>query len=85
MDSRIVSVVLRTKNLNSTKLFFENHLGFKIKECSLQHFVIHSKGVRIVFLETETEFETELYIEANTINCTRLIDPNGIKLFYKTT
>jgi hypothetical protein len=48
---------------NEAKLFFENHLGFKIKECSLQHFVIQLKGVRIVFLETETEFETELCIE----------------------
>lgn len=83
MNSRIISVVLRTKILETTKLFFENNLGFKIKEYSHQHFVIHTKGIRIVFLESDTELEPELYIETNILNCTNQIDPNGIKLYLK--
>lgn len=81
MSSRIISVVLRTKILDTPKLFFENNLGFKIKEYSHQHFVIHTKGIRIVFLESETELEPELYIETDITNCSNLFDPNGIKLY----
>lgn len=80
MASDLKSVVLRTQKLSTTKLFFENILGFKIKESSYQHFVVHTKGVRIVFLESETELDIELYIDSNTINSTNLTDPNGIKL-----
>jgi catechol-2,3-dioxygenase len=73
MSSRIISVVLRTKILDTTKLFFENNLGFKIKEYSHQHFVIHTKGIRIVFLESETELEPELYIETDITNCSNYL------------
>jgi catechol-2,3-dioxygenase len=62
MASILKSVVLKTQKLSTTKLFFEEVLGFKIKESSYQHFVVHTKGVRIVFLESETEFGVELYI-----------------------
>lgn len=80
MASNLKSVVLRTKKLSTTKLFFENVLGFKIKESSHQHFVVHTKGVRIVFMESETELDIELYIDSATINSANLTDPNGIKL-----
>jgi catechol-2,3-dioxygenase len=80
MIANLKSVVVRTQKLSTTKLFFENVLGFKIKESSHQHFVVHTKGVRIVFMESETELDIELYIDSNTTNCTNLTDPNGIKL-----
>lgn len=85
MNARLISVVLRTKKLDATKLFFENNLGFKIKEYSNQHCVIHTKGVRIVFLESETELDPELYIETDKTNCTNLTDPNGIKMYFKSS
>lgn len=83
MDTKIKAIVLRTQKLSATKLFFENDLGFRIKEFSHQHFVVHTKGLRILFLESETELEPELYIETDMINCTNQIDPNGIKLYLK--
>lgn len=80
MDTKIKAVVLRTQKLGATKLFFTNRLGFKIKEFSHQHFVIHTNGLRIVFLQSEKEFDVELYIDSKSETFTRLKDPNNIKV-----
>jgi hypothetical protein len=80
MASNIISVALRTQKLSATKLFFENNLGFKIKESSYKHFVIHTKGLRVVFIESENEFNVELYVDSKTVNHTKLIDPNDIRI-----
>ncbi len=45
MAAKIKAIVLRTQKLSATKLFFENDLGFRIKEFSHQHFVVHTKGL----------------------------------------
>jgi catechol 2,3-dioxygenase-like lactoylglutathione lyase family enzyme len=83
MASTIKSVVFKTPNLNETKSFFENSLDFNIKESSLQHFVLASKGLRIVFLESETDFGIELYVDAKIENRSSFNDPNGIKITVK--
>jgi S-adenosylmethionine hydrolase len=83
MSSSIKSVVFKTPNLNATKSFFENSHGFKIKESSLQHFVLASKGLRIVFLESEADFEIELYMDSKTENLSNIKEPNGIKIRVK--
>jgi hypothetical protein len=83
MASNIISVALRTQKLSATKLFFENDLGFRIKEFSHQHFVIHTKGLRVVFIESENEFDVELYIDSESGNFTRLKDPNDVKIVVK--
>jgi hypothetical protein len=83
MASNIISVALRTQKLSATKLFFENNLGFKIKESSYKHFVIHTKGLRVVFIESENEFDVELYIDSESGNFTRLKDPNDVKIVVK--
>ena len=80
MDTKIKAVVLRTQKLSATKLFFETDLGFIIKEFSPRHFVVHTRGLRIVFLESENKFDVELYVDSKTINYTNLIDPNDIRI-----
>jgi catechol-2,3-dioxygenase len=80
MDTKIKAIVLRTQKLSATKLFFENDLGFRIKEFSHQHFVVHTKGLRILFLQSENEFGVELYIVSESGNFTSLKDPNDIKI-----
>ncbi len=80
MDTKIKAVVLRTQKLSATKLFFENDLSFRIKEFSHQHFVVHTKGLRILFLQSENEFGVELYIDSESGNFTSLKDPNDIKI-----
>ena len=80
MDTKIKAIVLRTQKLSATKLFFENDLGFRIKEFSHQHFVVHTKGLRILFLQSENEFGVELYTDSESGNFTSLKDPNDIKI-----
>jgi len=80
MDTKIRAVVLRTQKLSATKLFFENDLGFRIKEFSHQHFVVHTKGLRILFLQSENEFGVEFYTDFESGNFTSLKDPNDIKI-----
>ena len=53
------------------------------KEFSHQHFVVHTKGLRIVFLQSENEFDVELYIDSESGNFTRLKDPNDVKIVVK--
>jgi len=83
MDTKIKAVVLRTQKLSATKLFFETDLGFIIKEFSPRHFVVHTRGLRVVFIESENEFDVELYIDSESGNFTRLKDPNDVKIVVK--
>lgn len=87
----IKAIVFRTTQLEATKSFFEHVLQLGITEMSPQHFVVHAKGIRLVFLESVKGFEIELYLHKKTglhlttnafENCK---DPNGINIisFYK--
>lgn len=92
MASEIKAIVFKTPLLKATKLFFENMLGFQIKETSLMHFVIYSKNLRLVFLKSERDFEIELYInekdksekclseKCDEHSFETSVDPNGIKM-----
>lgn len=81
MVTKLKSVALRTSKLSETKFFFENNLGFKITEHSHQHFVLSAKGIRIVFIESDSENEgVELYIDSDKKDLLQLEDPNKIKI-----
>jgi hypothetical protein len=68
-----------------------------IKESSAQHFVIHSKGIRFVFLESPGDFEVGIYMDTPA-NCLKqnkkqeltaseiqsFKDPNGIDIIIIT-
>ncbi len=43
------------QNLSKQKSF-ENVVGIKLKEYSAKHFVLASKGIRVVFIETDDAF-----------------------------
>lgn len=61
--------------------FFTAQLGFTISEFSLTHFVIFSKGIRIVFIGSDAELEVELYLgKSSGESFTILEDPNQIKI-----
>ncbi len=62
MSPEIKAIVLKTAQLKSTRDFFENRLKLPIKESSARHFVVHSKNIRLVFMESQHQFEVELYI-----------------------
>lgn len=86
MAPRVNSVVLRTQYLSTTKLFFESCLGLRIKEASAKHFVLHTKGLRLVFLDSDSDFGIELYVDVKkesptTPGCFQ--DPNGIRIFVR--
>lgn len=80
MVTGLKSVVLRTPALSETKQFFEQSLGFRITEYSHQHFVLHSKEIRIVFMRSESHLEVEMYIDTKGEQPVYLQDPNGIKV-----
>ena len=52
MGARIKSISLRTTKLQETIDFYEKELKLEIQECALQHFVLYSKEIRVVFLST---------------------------------
>jgi hypothetical protein len=81
MNPAIRAVVFRTCKLAATKAFFIGELGFPIRESSPTHFVIHSKGIRLLFVESAGEPEVEIYL-GNTAaeRLTVLEDPNHIKI-----
>jgi len=62
MITEIKAVVFKTSQLKATKEFFESKLEIAIEESSITHFVIHSKGIRILFVESDDHFEVELYV-----------------------
>ncbi|MCF6133150.1 hypothetical protein [Flavobacterium wongokense] len=80
----IKAVVFKTPELKTTRLFFENTLKFNIEESSVRHFVIYSKGLRLIFIASQKDFEIELYLsEAAGSNQTSFKidnDPNGINI-----
>jgi len=81
LKPHLKALVLKTSRLKETLAFFIDQLGFIIKESSLTHFVIHSKGVRIVFIESKDELEVEFYLNKTLEeSLTILEDPNHIKI-----
>jgi hypothetical protein len=96
MPTEIKAIVFKTPRLQATKEFYATKLGLVIKEYSATHFVIHSKGIRLLFVDGDHDFEVELYVRkklgASVEN--KLIlhsmhsnsrlsndeDPNGIKI-----
>ena len=62
MPAEIKAVVFRTSKLKETKEFFIAKLGVAIKEYSMTHFVIHSRGIRLLFVESDNDLEVELYV-----------------------
>lgn len=87
MATKIKAIVFRTSQLKATKEFFTAKLGFIIKESSVTHFVIHSKSIRILFIESKKDFEVELYLSskveqsvAKDQGLKKCEAPNGIKI-----
>jgi len=91
MPAAIKAIVFKTTRLKTTRHFFEHVLNLPIKESTALHFVIYSKGVRLVFVESLADFEVEMYISnkamqlpgaalpaVNTANVESSKDPNGI-------
>ena len=70
MAAKIKAVVFRTSRLKETKEFFIATLGVAIKESSMTHFVIHSKGIRLLFVESDNDLEVELYLS-------KILNPSG--------
>jgi catechol 2,3-dioxygenase-like lactoylglutathione lyase family enzyme len=96
MPTELKAVVFRTSKLKETKDFFVAKLGMVIKESSVTHFVIHSKGIRLLFVESDNDLEVELY-SSKSVNHSHennlklhsglkipglatCKDPNGIKI-----
>ncbi len=96
MAPTIKAVVFKTPCLKATFAFFTTILGIVVKESSVTHFVIHSKGLRLLFVEADKGFEIEFYVSKGldriTKNNKALLkfekqgrltvceDPNGIKV-----
>jgi catechol-2,3-dioxygenase len=85
MPTELKAIVFRTSKLKETKDFFVAELGFVIKESSVTHFVIHTKGIRVLFIESGSDFNVELYVttrlDADAKNKLTLHeDPNKIKI-----
>jgi catechol 2,3-dioxygenase-like lactoylglutathione lyase family enzyme len=85
MAVQLKAVAFRTPHLQATKDFFAKKLGFSIKEYSTSHFVIHSKGIRLLFVQFNDNFEVELYVSkpflVNPEPKLQIIeDPNSIKI-----
>jgi len=75
------AIVLRTPHLKETLAFFVDELGFRVKESSPVHFVIHSKGIRILFVESNNPVEIELYLaQGSTREIFVQEEPNHIKV-----
>ncbi len=61
--------------------FFIDQLGFTIKESSPIHFVIHSKGVRILFVASDGGLPVEFYLSPNAANSLSVLEgPDQIKI-----
>ncbi len=81
MKPHLKAVVFRTLLLKETMSYFADQLGLGIKEYSPTHFVIYSKGIRVVFIESEDDQNAELYFsKSNGESFTVLEDPNQIKI-----
>ena len=81
MNPSLKAIVLKTPRFKETLSFFIDHLGFTIKESSPTHFVIHSKGIRILFIESSNDLEIELYLTQKSARELFVQeDPNHIKI-----
>jgi hypothetical protein len=81
MNPGFKAIVLKTPRLKETLSFFVDQLGITIKETSPTHFVIHSEGIRILFIESNNELEIELYlIQKSAEGLLVQEDPNHIKI-----
>jgi hypothetical protein len=81
LKRRLKAVVFKTQRLKETICFFKDQLGLDIIEYSPKHFVIYSKGIRIVFMESETGPNVELYFSKSMgERFIELEDPNQIKI-----
>lgn len=81
MKSRLKAVVFKTSRLRETRTFFEETLGMPIEESSVTHFVVYSKGIRILFVESNGEAGVEFYLSKNpTEKLSVQGDPNQIKI-----
>src|SRR5580704_4587352 len=101
MPTELKAVVFRTSKLKETKDFFVSKLGIVIKEYSVTHFVIHSKGIRLLFVESDNDLDVELYLSrslspshennltlhssAKNSGLAICEDPNGIKIITSET
>ncbi|RYU91901.1 hypothetical protein EWM62_00205 [Mucilaginibacter terrigena] len=85
MPATIKAVVFKTPQLKASRMFFEEVLKLPIKESSVRHFVIYSKGIRLVFVESLSNFEVEIYINDPSKSPTipdleNYTDSNGIRV-----
>ncbi len=62
MATEVKAVVFKTQFLKEIKEFYTCTLGLKILESSKNHFVIFSKGLRLLFVSSNQDFEVELYL-----------------------
>jgi hypothetical protein len=61
--------------------FFTEQLGFSINEYSPIHFVIYSKGIRIMFTRSDKMLEVEFYLRKSEDESSEILeDPNQIKI-----
>jgi hypothetical protein len=82
LKPHLKAVVFRTPRLKETMSFFTGQLGLSINEYSPTHFVIYSKGIRIVFIGSDNELNVELHLRKSmSEGFTILEDPNQIKIF----
>jgi hypothetical protein len=81
LKPHLKAVVFRTPRLKETMSYFTDQLGLSIKEYSPTHFVIFSKGIRVVFIESETDPNVELYFSKSIGESFAVLeDPNQIKI-----
>ena len=81
MKPSLKAIVLKTPHIKETLAFFIDQLGFNIRESSPTHFVIHSKGIRILFVKSNNGMELELYLTQGSSNEIFIQeDPNQIKI-----
>jgi catechol-2,3-dioxygenase len=81
MKTRLKAVVFKTSRLKETQDFFEMTLAMKIEESSITHFVVYAKGIRILFVESNSGLEVEFYLtKKSTEGLTVQEDPNQIKI-----
>lgn len=62
MGAEVKAVVFKTRFLKETKEFYTHSLRLKTIESSKNHFVIFSKGIRLLFVSSNQDFEVELYL-----------------------
>jgi catechol-2,3-dioxygenase len=81
MRTLLKAIVFKTSRLRETQAFFETTLGLKTVESSITHFVVYAKGIRILFIESESGLEVEFYFTKKSAEgLTVQEDPNQIKI-----